>query len=238
MEQWRVKLMEMSNPWFPDRKFPTPDDKYLLLADEIIPGSCKNCRIGIHKDWHLSFKVLGCHGHFRGGIKAGIWLRGATLDYSQQLLPGRELCVPPWNSLPSPWCGRRGGLSVGILQILAGFKERKHLHWPDVRDNKSQTRQSIQTMATGTGGGFWDTIPSPCWREMMEQEGGGFGILLVLFKSHLWMDTKDFPSLWVGVELFHQFPHLLSPYPTKPQGWDLPKMAELPSLSSMLFPLQ
>lgn len=73
-------------------------------------------------------------------------------------------------------------------------------------------------MAVGTGGGFWDTIPSPCWREMMEQEGEEFGILPVLFKSHLWTDTKDLPSLWVGVELFRQFRHLLSPYPTKPQG--------------------
>lgn len=73
-------------------------------------------------------------------------------------------------------------------------------------------------MAVGTGGGFWDTIPSPCWREMMEQEGEEFGILPVLFKSHLWMDTKDLPSLWVGVELFCQFRRLLSPYPTKPLG--------------------
>lgn len=101
-EKWRVNLCEVSNPWFPEWKLPVPYAKNLLLPDEIIPGSCRDCRISIPKDWHLSFKVLG---HFEAGIKAGIWRRGATLNYSQQLLPGWELSVPPWNSLPSPWCG-------------------------------------------------------------------------------------------------------------------------------------
>lgn len=150
IEHWRDNLLEMSNMLSPERRFRVPVDDKLLLSDEITPLclTCRNCR-RINKDWHSSLKgeeVLGWYGHFQAEMQVGLWVIWATQNYTQQYIPVSGLHVPLCNLLPSHWCGQIGVLFVGILQIFAGFKKRKHLHWPDIWDNKSKTQQSIKTM--------------------------------------------------------------------------------------------
>lgn len=78
------------------------------------------------------------------------------------------LYVSLCNLLPSYWCGQIGVLFVGILQIFAGFEERKHLYWPDIWDNKSKTQQSIKTVQIETWRQISGQITVP-WSSIREK---------------------------------------------------------------------